>query len=81
MSEPWATVLAHANYVSGKVPKEGKVYENLIKACIKIQCKNELNKQKGGLQRKPPSHQTAIPNTLRIRLRTDCYSVWHRFKP
>ena len=45
MSEPWATVLAHANYVSGKVPKQGKVYENLIKACIKIQCKNELNKK------------------------------------
>ena len=46
MSEPWATVIAHTNYVSGNIPKEGKeVYENIIKSCVKIQCKNELNKK------------------------------------
>ena len=37
-------------------------------------------KRKRGLARQAPSIKTAIPNTLSIRLRTDCYSVWHRLQ-
>ena len=41
MSEPWATVVAHTKYISGEIKHD--TYANIIKACIKLQCKNELN--------------------------------------
>ena len=41
MSEPWATVVAHVNYNGGLITHQGDDYENIIKACIKIQCKDE----------------------------------------
>ena len=45
MSEPWATVVAHTYYVSGKITRQGNDYADIIKACIKLQCKNELNRK------------------------------------
>ena len=44
MSEPWATVVAHTNYVKGKITRQGTEYEKIIQACIRLQCKPEINK-------------------------------------
>ena len=41
MSEPWATVVAHVNYNGGLISHQGTDYEEIIKACIRIQCKPE----------------------------------------
>ena len=45
MSEPWATVVAHTNYVKGKITHQGSDYEKIIQACIRLQCKPEINKK------------------------------------
>ena len=44
MSEPWATVVAHTNYVKGKITHQGSDYEKIIQACIRLQCKPEIDK-------------------------------------
>ena len=45
MSEPWATVVAHTNYVKGKITHQGSDYEKIIQACIKLQCKPEIGRK------------------------------------
>ena len=45
MSEPWATVVAHTNYVKGKITHQGSDYERIIQACIKLQCKPEIDRK------------------------------------
>ena len=45
MSEPWATVVAHTNYVKGKITHQGSDYERIIQACIKLQCKPEIGRK------------------------------------
>ena len=45
MSEPWATVVAHTNYVQGKITHQGDDYARIIRACIRLQCKPEHNKR------------------------------------
>lgn len=45
MSEPWATVVAHTNYVQGKISHQGDAYEKIIQACIRLQCKPEIKRK------------------------------------
>ena len=45
MSEPWASVVAHTNYVRGKISHQGDDYDKLIEACIRLQCKPELGRK------------------------------------
>jgi hypothetical protein len=45
MSEPWATTLAHAYYVIGKLSHQGDEYEKILKSIIRLQCKNEVNRK------------------------------------
>ena len=57
MSEPWPLLTANADFIHGTMNEE--LYEDVIEACVKVQCKQDINKEIHRILYKPPG--AAVP--------------------